>query len=113
MRTKDSKVSTVGTASTDRTTGAVGATGKDAKDHEDQAVRQISDRLKARYVTTAPASIDAAVDSARENRRDARIRDFVTIFIERQARTTLDAAGAQATGPALDPGARTANRPRG
>jgi hypothetical protein len=63
------------------------------KNSETRAIRQISERLKSCYTGTEPATIDAAVKTARDNRVGSRIREYVPIFIERQARSTLDASG--------------------
>jgi hypothetical protein len=61
--------------------------------NETKAVEQVSERLRSRYATTEPAKVDAAVKVAHNNLRDSRIRAFVPIFVERQARAALDASG--------------------
>lgn len=70
----------------------MGAADTDNGITENKAIEQASERLKARYASTEPAAVDAAV-KAEERFRGARIRDFVPIFVERQARATLDASG--------------------
>ncbi|MGW0949153.1 three-helix bundle dimerization domain-containing protein [Streptomyces sp. NPDC002623] len=60
---------------------------------ESKAINQVLERLKARYKGMEPAAVGAAVRAAEERLRGARIRDFVPIFVERQARATLDASG--------------------
>ncbi|WP_405725328.1 hypothetical protein OG607_20730 [Streptomyces sp. NBC_01537] len=69
------------------------------RNSETKAIQQISERLKSCYTTTEPATVDAAVRTARDNRLESRIRDYVPIFIERQARTTLDASGEHRQSP--------------
>ncbi|MGW0949123.1 three-helix bundle dimerization domain-containing protein [Streptomyces sp. NPDC002623] len=53
---------------------------------ESKAIEQVLERLKARYTGMEPTAVGAAVKEAEERLRDARIRDFVPIFVERQAR---------------------------
>lgn len=61
-------------------------------------------RLTLRYDTLAPDVVAAAVREAREVFRDARVRAFVPILVERRARAVLDAAsGALAPVPAAEP----------
>lgn len=70
-------------------------------DSEDKAVQEISERLKSRYGKTESVTVDRAVKAARDTMRNSRIRDFVPIFIERRARTALDASGEHGQSPGL------------
>lgn len=61
---------------------------------EDRAIEDVIGRLKERYPATAPMDIVSAVMAARDRFTDARVRDFVPVLIEREARAQLLAGGA-------------------
>jgi hypothetical protein len=75
------------------TPGAAVMTTKRISDNK--AIDEVSERLRSRYAAAEPAKVDAAVKAAHDNLRNSRIRDFVPILVERQARATLDASGEQ------------------
>jgi hypothetical protein len=57
---------------------------------EVEAIRRVSEQLKSSFSTMDPSVIDAAVTVAHRKLLDARIRTFVPIFVEREARATLN-----------------------
>jgi hypothetical protein len=62
--------------------------------NEDHEVDAIIERLKDRFPQTSPTAIATVVDSARESFEQAKVRDFVPLFIEREARARLEDATA-------------------
>jgi hypothetical protein len=59
---------------------------------EDGAVADIRERLGRAYRSLDGTTVELAVEKAREAFRQARIRAFVPILVERRARAALDAA---------------------
>lgn len=57
---------------------------------EDVVFAEIADRLPDRYPQASAADIDAALGRAREHFHDAKVRDFVPVLVEREARAHLD-----------------------
>lgn len=57
---------------------------------EDHEVAEIADRLTARFPDLPKEKVSAAVDDARHRFDDARVRDFVPVLIEREARARLE-----------------------
>lgn len=55
--------------------------------HAIEAVRQ---RLHARYPNTEAGVVDRAVTIAHASLRDARIRDFIPVLVEREARDKIE-----------------------
>ena len=59
---------------------------------EEDAVRDVSGRLRRAYASVDGATVEHAVAEAREAFRQARVRTFVPILVERRARAALDTA---------------------
>jgi hypothetical protein len=59
---------------------------------EDAAFAEIVDRLAERYPHLPTDRIDAAVQEARHHFEQARVRDFVPVLVEREARAWLERA---------------------
>ncbi|WJL95640.1 hypothetical protein QSU92_17290 [Microbacterium sp. ET2] len=57
---------------------------------EDVVFAEIADRLRERYPQASPVDIEAALGRAREHFHDARVRDFIPVLVEREARAVLD-----------------------
>ncbi|MEY9842147.1 three-helix bundle dimerization domain-containing protein [Streptacidiphilus sp. EB103A] len=58
---------------------------------EDEAVRKVSERLKATYRHQyQPDRVEATVTAAREHFLSSPIRDFIPVLVERRARAALD-----------------------
>ncbi|AZC14022.1 three-helix bundle dimerization domain-containing protein [Microbacterium sp. ABRD28] len=57
---------------------------------EDVVFAEIADRLRERYPQASPDDIRTAVDSARQHFGGAKVRDFVPVLVEREARAFLD-----------------------
>lgn len=53
-------------------------------------ITEIVERLEERFPRTSPDAVRAAVDAAREQFSRARVKDFVPLFIEREARARLE-----------------------
>lgn len=53
-------------------------------------ITEIVERLEGRFPRTSPDAVRAAVDTAREQFSRARVKDFVPLFIEREARARLE-----------------------
>jgi hypothetical protein len=61
---------------------------------EREAIRRVTDNLAAEYAADhPPEEIEQVVGDTREHYREARIRDFVPIFVEREAREQLGDPG--------------------
>lgn len=59
--------------------------------HEDEAVGRVVDRLKDAYRDRyGPGAVETTVATARDHFRDAPIRGFIPVLVERRARETLD-----------------------
>ena len=52
-------------------------------------ITEISDRLAVRFPTTPPATIRDVVTQAYDELADARVRDFVEVLVEKQAKKRL------------------------
>lgn len=57
---------------------------------EDVVFTEIADRLRERYPQASPADIEQALDRARHHFDGAKVRDFVSVLVEREARASLD-----------------------
>ena len=57
---------------------------------EEHEVAEITQRLAARFPPLTADAVATAVDEARHRFDDARVRDFVPVHIEREARARLD-----------------------
>lgn len=57
---------------------------------EDVVFAEIADRLRERYPQASSDEIQRAVDSARHHFDTAKVRDFVPVLVEREAREFLD-----------------------
>ncbi|MFF7022754.1 three-helix bundle dimerization domain-containing protein [Streptomyces klenkii] len=62
----------------------------DRQEHERRELAALTERLTSRYSTLPASVVEAAVRTAEDSMRDARIRDYVLIFVERRARAALD-----------------------
>lgn len=60
---------------------------------EDAAFAEIAERLTERYPHVPSDRIDAAVEEARRHFDHARVRDFVPVLAEREARARLQQSG--------------------
>lgn len=56
---------------------------------EDRAVAEILDRLRERFPDKSPDEIAAAVEKARSGFAAAKVRDFVPVLIEKEAKAQL------------------------
>lgn len=56
----------------------------------DAAISEIIERLESRYPTIDPHDVRTAVEAARQHFARARVKDFVPLFIERDARARLE-----------------------
>jgi hypothetical protein len=61
----------------------------DTELNEDEAIRRVAERLRLSYTSVDPSVVDAAVTVAQRRLLGARIRTFVPIFVEREARAAL------------------------
>jgi hypothetical protein len=67
---------------------------------EREAIRHVTDNLAAEYAGDhQPAEVERVVGDTREHYRDAPVRDFVPIFVEREARERLGRPGPARMGP--------------
>jgi len=57
---------------------------------EDRAIADVIERLQARFPQTAEIEIDSAVRDARRTFERARVRDFVPVLVEREARARIE-----------------------
>jgi hypothetical protein len=61
---------------------------------EREAIRHLTDNLAAEDAGDhQPEEIERVVDDTREHYREARVRNFVPIFVEREARERLGRSG--------------------
>jgi hypothetical protein len=60
---------------------------------EQQALSQVADRLQQRFPEVAPDAVRATVEQAYRQLENSRIRDYVPVLVERQARDVLAARG--------------------
>jgi hypothetical protein len=61
---------------------------------EREAIRRVTDNLAAEYAGDhPPEEVEQVVDDQLEHYRDAPVRDFVPIFVEREARERLGDPG--------------------
>lgn len=56
---------------------------------EDRAIGEIVERLQERFPDAATATIQDAVDRARATFDSAKVRDFVPVLIEKEAKAVL------------------------
>lgn len=56
---------------------------------EDRAVAEIAERLQERFPDRPAAEIIAAIDEARASFDGAKVRDFVPVLIEKEAKAHL------------------------
>lgn len=61
----------------------------DKKAHEERAIAEISDRLQERFPDATAESVAAAIANARATFADAKVRDFVPVLIEKEAKAHL------------------------
>lgn len=59
--------------------------------NETQAVVQVCERLEARFPELSTDSVDGAVATAHRGFDGCRVRRYVPVLVERQARAALDA----------------------
>lgn len=57
---------------------------------EDNAITDVISRLETRFPQTSPSQIVAAVRTAEQHYAKARIRAYVPVFVEREARAALE-----------------------
>lgn len=57
---------------------------------EDAAAAEIVERLSARYPNAPAADVVAAVTEARQHFERAKVRDFVPVLVEREAKARLE-----------------------
>ena len=60
--------------------------------HEEREIREVVERLSARFPHEQPEHIRAVVDAAHDQFKGNPIRDFVPVFVERVASDELDRA---------------------
>lgn len=60
---------------------------------EDRAVAEIAERLRDRFPDVPDERITAAVDDARASFDSAKVRDFVPLLIEKEAKARLAGTG--------------------
>ena len=58
-------------------------------DSEVRALDQVRDRLEKQYPATSPENVRLAISVAYESLRDARIREFIPVLVEREAKDKL------------------------
>jgi len=58
-------------------------------DTEERALEDVRHRLESRYPGTDPSVVRLAVDVSYQSLRTARIRDFIPVLVEREARDKL------------------------
>ena len=58
-------------------------------DSEVRALDEVRHRLEKRYPTTSPENVELAVAVAYESLRNARIREFIPVLVEREAKDRL------------------------
>jgi len=58
---------------------------------EARAIQDICTRLRTRFPATPPDTVQQTVGTAYDSLRTARIRDFVPVLVEREARDRLAA----------------------
>lgn len=58
--------------------------------NEDDAAAEIVERLSARFPNAPAADVVAAVADARQHFERAKVRDFVPVLIEREAKARLE-----------------------
>jgi hypothetical protein len=56
---------------------------------ESKAIAEIVERLRERFPDASPDSIADAVEYARSTFSDAKVRDFVPVLIEKEAKARL------------------------
>ena len=56
---------------------------------EDKAIAEIAGRLQERFPDATPQAIADAVEYGRTSFRDAKVRDFVPVLIEKEAKARL------------------------
>lgn len=56
---------------------------------EDKAIGEILERLQERFPAKTRDAVAAAVDQARKSFDDAKVRDFVPVLIEKEAKAIL------------------------
>lgn len=61
----------------------------DKKAHEERAIAEIVDRLQERFPDAAPEAVAAAIANARATFANAKVRDFVPVLIEKEAKAHL------------------------
>lgn len=57
---------------------------------EDREAQEIIDRLSARYPDQPEANVVEAVNEARSRFETAKVRDFVPVLVEREAKARLE-----------------------
>ncbi|MFJ4037165.1 three-helix bundle dimerization domain-containing protein [Microbacterium sp. NPDC090007] len=57
---------------------------------EESAISEIVERLEERFPQSSPETVRAAVEDARQHFSRAKVKDFVPLFIEREARARLE-----------------------
>ena len=56
---------------------------------EGKAIGEIVERLQAKFPDASPETITSAVEQARESFAQAKVRDFVPVLIEKEAKARL------------------------
>ena len=74
---------------------------EDARRHvrESNEIDRITDELSNQFEAVAPPTIEAAVRAEFERRHDARVQDFVPVFVERSLRRKLRSTDASTPEP--------------
>lgn len=57
--------------------------------NEEKAIGEIVERLRERFPEATPAAVDDAVEKARASFTGAKVRDFVPVLIEKEAKAHL------------------------
>ncbi|KAA9110172.1 three-helix bundle dimerization domain-containing protein [Microbacterium rhizomatis] len=62
---------------------------------EAKAIVEITERLRERFPDASPQSVADAVEAARASFSESKVRDFIPVLIERDAKQRLKAARSQ------------------
>ncbi|WP_020548908.1 three-helix bundle dimerization domain-containing protein [Embleya scabrispora] len=76
---------------------------------EPVSIRVMVARLRAAYPSVDAVTVETTVSTAYDSFRQARIRTYIPILVERRSRKVLGAACRAAPGPAIDGGATAAD----
>jgi hypothetical protein len=93
-------------------TAAPSAVGENLRREEAVALLRLTERLKAAYPFVDPSAVDRTVATAHASFRQAKVRTYVPILVERRVRVLLDAVGhGEVVSVPADVGGPAATRP--